>query len=250
VLVVVAAACGGEASESSPTRTDDAPVVAVMSDAYMAMDLVDPGVIRGSVRFVGTVPSPRAVDVTDDAEACGTVQEVRAVQVGQGGELSNAVVSLTDIERGAALEIPATAPTLDQKGCNFVPHVLLAGAGQPVRVRNSDPLTHNVHTVAFENRSVNRTQPSGAGDMELMFPVAEKVKIQCDLHRWMSAWIVVVDHPYYAITDETGSFVLSNVPPGTYTLEIWHETLGSRTESVTVVPNDTADVRIELTDQG
>jgi len=87
----------------------------------------------------------------------------------------------------------------------------------------------------------------GASAIELTFPVAERVKVQCDMHGWMSAWIVVADHPYHAITDETGAFVLSHVPPGTYTVEIWQEALGSRREVVTVASNDTTDLDINLT---
>ncbi len=142
--------------------------------------------------------------------------------------------------------VATSPPTLDQNGCQFAPHVLLAPAGQAVHVLNSDPLTHNVHTAAFENRPVNRSQPAGVRKIELSFRFPEKVRVRCDMHDWMGAWIAVVDHPYNAVTDEAGSFVLENVPPGTYTLEIWHEILGSNTQSVTVAAGQATDASVEL----
>ena len=206
---------------------------------------MDGGSLRGTVRFVGDVPEARVLPVSNDSEACGIERTVQPVQVGPDRGLADAVVSLVDARQGSLLDV-ASPPTLDQRRCTFSPRVLLAPTGVPVRVLNSDPLTHNVHTAAFENRSVNHSQPSGLEVIELNFDVAEKVKVKCDLHPWMSAWIVVVDHPYHAITSETGSFELSNVPPGDYVLETWHETLGTSRRAVTVRGNETLDLRVDL----
>ncbi len=216
------------------------------ASAYTVVEVTDGGSITGSVRFPGTVPAPRIVRVTDDSGACGAVVEVHELEVGSGGGLANAVVSLVDVRSGAAVSPSASPPTLDQRGCRFQPHVIIAGVGQTVGILNSDPVTHNVHTVAFDNRTFNRSQPPSLERIEASFEVTEKVMAKCDIHGWMSAWIIVVDHPYHDITSEDGTFTIDDVPPGTYTLEIWHEALGSTRETVTVTGGETTDVRVEL----
>jgi len=236
-------ACG---TETPPVedRTAREPVAAPTSN-YVTVEVVNGGTISGTVRYSGVVPAPRSFPVTDDAETCGPSQSIRSVVVGSRGGLADAVVSLVDIRRGEALAVPPP-PVLDQRGCRFTPHVLLVPAGVPVRVLNNDPLTHNVHTAAFENRSVNRSQPAGLEVIELDFESAEKVKVKCDLHPWMSAWIVVTDHPYHAITDGAGAFELPNVPPGEYTLETWHESLGTIRQAVTILAGETLDLTVDL----
>ncbi len=231
---------GGGISAATTGTTDSAAAL-----RYVAIEVVDGGIIRGTVRYRDVVPQGRTVSVPEDSATCGASRLVQPVLVGPHGGLADAVVSLVGISQGAAL-VPASPPTLDQRGCSFTPHVLLTPTGGTVRVLNSDPLTHNVHTAAFDNRSVNRTQPTGMDVIELSFDAPEIVKIKCDLHPWMNAWIVVIDHPYHAITDGTGAFVLSNIPPGSYTLEVWHETLGVRKQTVTVVAGETYDKTIDL----
>jgi plastocyanin len=239
-------ACGGG---DTPPRDADRPAAAPhpagspdsTSGAYVAIEVLDGGAIGGTVRFGGVVPQGRRVAIAEDSATCGSSRLVQTVRVGPHGGLADAVVSLTDITRGVAPR--PTAATLDQRGCDFTPRVLLTPVGDTVRVLNSDPLTHNVHTVAFDNRSVNRTQPTGLDAIDLVFDAPEKVRIKCDLHPWMSAWIVVTDHPYHAVTDETGAFTISHIPPGDYTVEVWHETLGTSRRTVTIVAGE----RHELT---
>ena len=253
VAVALCAACGGGAEDGSQTAETAAEQPSPVTDTspsagYTVVDVADGGRIQGVVRFRGAPPPPRTIAVEDNAEACGVSQAVQPVKIGTDAGLANVVVSLVDITRGVALAAE-TPLTLDQRGCRFIPHVLLAPVGQAVHVLNSDPLTHNVHTAAFDNRSVNRTQPASAGAMELTFDMPEKVGVRCDIHPWMDAWIAVIDHPYHAITNEAGAFALDDIPPGTYTLEFWHETLGSRTQSVSVSAGQSTNANIELTQQ-
>ncbi len=249
-LAVALAACGGETEDARGAGETPVPagtVTAAAESGYTVIEVADGGTIRGTVRFTGTVPPARTVAVTEDAEACGASQQVQTLEVGPGQGLANAVVSLVDITEGAAMEVPASAPTLDQQRCRFLPRVLLAPAGATVDILNSDPITHNVHTVTFENRPLNRAQPSELRKIEVTFPFAEKVKVRCDIHEWMGAWVVVMGHPYYTLTDRAGRFVIAGVPPGTYTLEAWHETLGATTQTVTVAAGQTTDVSAQLT---
>jgi plastocyanin len=253
VAVALCAGCGGGGGDEIQTEeaAADQPgagATTTESAGYTIIDVTDGGSIEGTVRFLGTPPPPRRIAVEDNTEACGESQDVQPVEVGTNAGLANVVVSLVDITRGAALT-PDAPPTLDQRGCRFIPHVLLAPVGQAVHVLNNDPLTHNVHTTAFDNRPVNRSQPASLGEIELTFDMPEKVRVRCDLHAWMGAWIAVIDHPYHAITNEAGAFTLDSVPPGTYTLEFWHETLGSRTQSVAVSAGQATDASAELTQQ-
>ncbi len=251
ILVFGLSACGGDAgggAERTPVAEQPAAGAPGGGDSgYAVVTVDDPGSISGTVSFSGAVPAPRNVAVSDDVEACGTLVEVQDLEVGPGGGLANAVVSLTDITRGAPLEASAVPPTLDQRGCRFSPHVVLAAVDEVVEILNNDPVMHNVHTVAFDNRAFNRSQPPAVKKIDASFQVPEKVRAKCDIHGWMSAWVVVVDHPYYAVTGSDGSFVVENVPPGTYTLEVWHEALGATTRTVMVTGGETSDASVELT---
>ena len=254
ILALCLAGCGGDAGDggetadagAAPAAEPTAEPATASESGYTVVAVEDAGTIRGVVLFAGTVPAARTVGVTEDVDACGETVLIQTLEVGSGRGLANVVVSLTDIDRGAALNAPASPPSLDQRGCRFSPHVLLAGVDQGVAIRNSDPMSHNVHTVSFDNRPVNKMQPPELEKLEVTFGVAEKVKVKCDIHEWMSAWVVVADHPYHAITGADGSFTLENVPPGTYTLEVWHEDLGSTTRTVTVTAGQSTEASFEL----
>lgn len=254
-LAIVLAGCGGEpppaadpagnGAEAAQEERQD-PASAGSAAAYQEIAVADGGTIRGKVTFAGAPPPPTTVSTGDAAAACGEEVTLRRVRVGREGGLAGAVVSLTDIRRGRPLATLGGTRSLDQRGCAFSPHVLLAPVGAPVTVLNSDPVTHNVHTAAFDNRPVNRSQPAGVAQIEMSFRAPEKVRVSCDMHAWMGAWIVVADHPYHAVTGEDGAFVLEGVPPGTYTLEAWHEELGARATQVTVSPDGEVRVALEM----
>lgn len=259
--IILALIPGVSACESGPAdgevasrgSTADTPAVAAPASGtesgYTPTSVVDGGTLRGVVRFVGDLPSPRTVQVEGDTAVCGTTRRVRSMTTDRDGGLADAVVSLVDIHRGTSFSRGST-PTLDQRDCRFHPQVIVSPAGGTIRVLNSDPLTHNVHTAAFDNRSVNRSQPPGSGAIELSFDTPEKIRVKCDLHPWMKAWIVVAAHPYHAVTDASGAFELSDVPPGTYTLEIWHEALGTRSRTVTAEAAATTELIFDVTAEG
>ena len=243
-------ACGGDGGGEQAPATAEEPAAETPTggdSGYSVVAVDDGGSISGTVSFLGTVPPSRTVAISDDVEACGTSIEVRDLAVGSGGGLANVVVSLTDITSGAANQASGSPPTLDQRGCRFTPHVVFVPVGADLVILNSDEVAHNVHTVAFDNRPFNRTQPPSLERLEASFDVAEKVGVKCDMHGWMNAWIVVTDHPYYAVTGMDGGFVIGNVPPGTYTVEVWHEELGATMQTVTVTAGETSDASVELT---
>ncbi|MFQ5550339.1 MAG: carboxypeptidase regulatory-like domain-containing protein [Gemmatimonadales bacterium] len=246
---------GGEAENGEPAAGQDGSdtqsrAESPLSDGYTVVDVTNGGTIRGTVTFVGTVPPPQTAEVTEDSETCGATRVTQPVNVSAAGGLGNVLVSLVDITSGAAIAPPETAPVLDQRECRFEPHIQVVSAGAAMHILNNDPFTHNIHTSSFENRPINRAQPAALREIEVTFAAADKVRVRCDIHGWMNAWIIVVDHPYHAITGDGGGFVIENVPPGTYTLEVWHETLGANSRSVTVTPDGTTDINLTLSSEG
>jgi carboxypeptidase family protein len=215
--------------------------------AYEAVDVVDGGVIEGTVTFKGDVPAPTKVAITKDPEVCGTEKVRTNLVVGPKKGIRDAVVRLQDIQRGKKPDAPTTV-TLDQKGCEYTPHVLLFPAGSRVRIRNDDGILHNTNVTAEANRSFTVAQPKSRRVVEKRIDEPEMgIRVQCDVHAWMNAWWVSQEHPYYALTGADGSFTLTDVPAGDYTLAVWHESLGTVTRKVSVAPKGVAAVTIEMT---
>ncbi len=212
------------------------PVHAQKGSGYKAIEVSNEGSIVGVAKFAGAVPEPKRLDADKDKDVCARdpiFYEALIVSKENKG-IRNVVVSLTNIKKGKKVEPPKTKPQLDQRGCVFLPHVLILPAGVTLEILNNDGILHNFHTYSIKNTSVNKAQPKFKKKMKETFRAPETIKVSCDLHRWMSAWLVVTDHPYYAITDENGSFKITDVPPGTYQLQYWHEKLGKQTKEITV----------------
>ncbi|MFQ5657703.1 MAG: carboxypeptidase regulatory-like domain-containing protein [Candidatus Methylomirabilales bacterium] len=203
------------------------------------------GKITGVVNFAGT-PAPRKkIAVTKDRATCGQEKRSKALIVGANRGVRYAVVSLAGI-RGTPKK-PAQNSQLDQRGCEFRPHVLIVPAGSTLDILNSDGILHNFHTTSAKNPTINRAQPGFRKIMNVKFDQPEIVKVTCDAHSWMQGWIVVAEHPYYAVTDDTGSFTLANVPAGSYQIKVWHETLGEATKDVVVRAGEETPISFDVT---
>lgn len=216
--------------------------------AYQEGDVKDAGTIAGTVKFAGTPPAAKTLDATKDQEVCGKepISEEGLV-VGKEGGVQWAVVSLTDIQSGKKWDLPEAV--MDQKGCVYRPHVLLTQVGKDLAALNSDGILHNIHTFPEKNPPLNRAQPKFLKKLVLKgssFKTPETMNVKCDVHPWMNASVVVAAHPYYAVTDANGQFTLTNVPAGTYTLEVWQESLGKTSQKVTVKANEKATLEITL----
>jgi plastocyanin len=202
------------------------------------------GEIRGRLLFAGQPPAPRKVPVTIDQYVCGKDKEAEDLIVSPAREIKNVVVWLQN-PPAAPPSASASAPIqMDQKVCSFTPRVVLVPARATVEFLNSDRLLHNLHSRSTTNPSFNRTQPRGR-TIPIQFAHPEFIRIDCDLHSWMRGWVVVADHPFYAITDAQGQFQLADLRPGEYTLKAWHETLGEVTRQVTVTDAPTT-ITLEL----
>ncbi len=195
------------------------------------------GSIRGRVILHGEKPRPLKLMVVKDTDVCGLeTQYDERLLVSENKGIRNAVVYLTGVEGGKPLSSLGNKFILDQQGCRYQPHVLLLPVNTPLQILNNDGILHNFHTFAKKNRPLNFSQPESLKKMEVSFKHPEFIAARCDVHGWMSGWIVVVDQPYYAVTDIDGNFSLEDIPPGVYTLSCWQERLGEQTAPVTVEP--------------
>jgi hypothetical protein len=199
----------------------------------------DRGAIVGRVKLTGPRPpvdTPRVGPDTTCLEIAGAPPPGEDLVVGDDGAVANAFVYIKDgLDRGQVYDRPATGAALDQRGCRFVPRVVGVQVGQPLEVLNSDPTGHNVHALAVRNAEFNRAQPvQGMRETRVFSSPEVMIRVKCDIHGWMTAYVGVVDHPFFAVTTPDGGFDLPDVPPGQYTVEVWHERLGTQTRRVRV----------------
>jgi plastocyanin len=208
---------------------------AVLAPAlWAALTPVLAGDIVGKVKYAGNAPAPAKIAVTKDQAVCGKVEHLEeSLLVAPDKGLKNAVINVTDPKDGKKMTV-ASNPTIDQNGCRFLPRVQIVPAGQSIDIINDDGILHNIHTWSKVNTPFNRAQPKFLKKMTFKVDKPENIKISCDVHSWMQGYLVVADHPYYALSDDKGGFKIANVPAGTYTLRYWHEKLGEQTKQVTV----------------
>jgi plastocyanin len=211
---------------------------------YKGGDVKDGGSISGTVKFKGTAPAPKKLEVSKDKEVCGKSPKVDQSLVVNNGNLANAVVTITDIKTGK--KIDAKKVTLDQKGCEYQPHVLAFPVGTTVEILNPDGILHNVHSYSKVNSPFNMAQPKFKKTLDVKIDKPEAIEVKCDVHGWMHGWLVATESPYVAVTDNSGNFKLTDVPAGSYTVEVWHEKLGKNTQKVTVKAKEDAKVSFEL----
>jgi len=203
------------------------------------------GGIKGKVVFAGTAPAPRKIPVTIDQYLCGNEKNAENLLLSPQKEIRNAVVWLENPPPVEAAAAQAEKVEIDQRGCTFIPRVVVVPAGGTVDFLNSDRLLHNIHATPKLNVSFNRTQPKSR-TIPVTFAKPEIVRINCDLHSWMTAWVVVTEHSFYAVTGADGQFVFDNLPPGQYRLQVWHEQLGKVAASVVVGDQQAVPVTIEM----
>jgi plastocyanin len=211
---------------------------------YKGGDVKDGGSISGTVKYKGSAPAPKKLEVSKDKEVCGKTPKVDQSLVVNNGNLANAVVTITDIKSGKKIDTKKV--TLDQKGCEYQPHVLAFPAGSTVEILNPDGILHNVHSYSKVNSPFNMAQPKFKKNLDVKIDKPEAIEVKCDVHGWMQGWLVATESPYVAVTDNSGNFKLTDVPPGSYTVEVWHEKLGKNTQKVTVKAKEDAKVSFDV----
>ena len=215
--------------------------------AYRPETVKNPGAIEGVVRFAGPQPPRAPVEISKDRDVCGAAPHYdESLVVDKKGGIANAVVTIEDIAAGVPMT-PLKGVKFDQKSCDYVPHVLAMPRGSTVDIVNSDGILHSVRTESKKNPPLDMAQPGFKHDIvtaPLKHP--EAIHVSCDAHNWMHGWWYVAANPYYAVTGADGSFAINDIPPGSYTLKVWQEKLGTQTRKVTVAPDRTAQVEIEM----
>lgn len=202
--------------------------------------------VVGTITLKGTPPKLRVLDMSADP-ACQ--QQNRKPQpdslITNQGALANAFIYVKgDMLNVYRFEVPDTEVMLNQRSCYFEPHVFGLRVGQTLMIINGDPTLHNVHPTPRLNPEWNQTHAADSPPMVKTFRRAEvMIPIKCNQHPWMKAYVGVMNHPYFAVSDRSGKFEIRNLPPGTYKLLVWHEIFGEQEIDVTLVPgeNRTAD---------
>ena len=214
--------------------------------AYEAVAVTDGGTIKGKVVFAGSQPGKKKVIPTKDKEACGSgVREVDQILLGPDKAVQEAVVYLKQIEKGKAWEKATKPAAIDNVKCDFKPHVQVIPAGD-LEIVNSDPVLHNTHGFLGKLTVFNVALPNQGQRIAKPLKKPGMVRVECDAHGWMLGWIYVADNPYYALSSKDGTFSLTNVPPGSYTLVAWQEYAGTVEVPVTVKSKEVASVTVEL----
>jgi Polysaccharide lyase family 4, domain II len=220
-----------------------------LAEAYTVVTVSNGGTIQGVVKLAGTAPTIAPIEVTKNQDYCGESIPNPVYVVGKDGGVQNVEVYLKDVSSGKALVTDPIAISLVNTHCMFSPRVQGASVGQQIKISSEDPVLHNTHpqnsvtnatiyNIALPFKGFSVTKPLPANP--------QLIKVKCDAHEWMHAWIWEFDHPYFATTGDDGRFTIKDVPPGTYTLVAWQEAAGEKSISVTVAAGKTVTADIQL----
>jgi plastocyanin len=202
------------------------------------------GTVSGKVNYTGTPARQKPIDMSKEpscAKQHDTPITTETVVTGPNNALDNVVVY---ISAGANDEgqVPSQAVTFEQKGCQYIPHVLVMHTGQELKVINSDQTSHNIHPLAKVNREWNKSQPPGTPPLSEKYDKEEFVSVKCNVHPWMHGYFAVLKTSHYDVSKSGGEFKLPNLPPGKYTITAWHESYDTQTADVTITGNETKEV--------
>ncbi len=223
----------------------------VLTLAFGSAGVSEAATISGKVLFEGTAPTAENIKVGADPK-CQLVHPNGLtnddVVVNSNGTLKNVFIYVKEGLTGKTFEAPKEAVVFDQKGCQYSPKVFGIQVGQPLEIVNSDDTLHNVHSLSANSQQFNLGMPIKGMKLKKTFTKPEvMVKIKCEVHPWMHAYAGVLDHPFYSVSTDDGSFSIKNLPPGAYVIEAWHEKYGVQTQSVTVASDaDTKDVQFQF----
>ncbi len=232
---LLAAGCGGggeEPAQEAQTPSGDKPAV---------MAAAGSSTINGTVNFTGTAPAAKRVNQDQECRVLHTEPVYsQNVIVNENGTLRNVFVYVKEGLGDRKFDPPSEPVVFDQKGCVYEPHVFGVQKGQTIKILNSDPLLHNIHALPKDNRPFNFGMPKQGDVRERSFKKTEvMVKIKCDVHPWMGAYCGVLDHPFFSVSGDDGSYSIKNLPAGEYVIEAWHEKYGTLTQTITVGDDET-----------
>jgi plastocyanin len=236
-------ACGGE-GDSTPAQKPS-PIGGTPPPPAMTVDPTAIGTVAGVIGLDGAAPKAAELDLKADAWCKNHYDSPPPEEslVVNDGKIANVFVWISAGLEGYSFEAPDEQVVLDQQGCIFSPRVVGIQLGQKVTMHNGDPVLHNVHSKPELNRQRNIALPTKGSSRDFKFDKAEvMVPVVCDVHPWMRAFIGIVDHPFFAISDAAGTFSLEDIPVGEYTLQFWHEKLGVSEQSIVVTKGETLEL--------
>lgn len=217
---------------------------------YQAIPVDNGGSVAVFVRFSGAAPAGETLTVTKDMEVCGKAVPKEDLVVDAQGGLQNAVVFLENIARGK--KGSPTPLTVANQGCRFLPHVQSGRIGETLTVTNGDAVSHNTH-IYVRSQGGNRTvfhkilPDKGSSHSDSRALRAEGVyEVKCDAHAFMTGWMALFSHPYHAVTSANGKAMLSDIPPGEYSIAVWHESLGEKRQRVVIEPGGSASIEFSF----
>lgn len=243
--VATATGCGPKAQET-PATSD----VAVATATGKMIDAATAATLNVRALFQGDAPAPKALPIQGNPECSALHPGGKAFSeelLVKDGGLQNVFVYVKSGLEGVSFPPPADKLTIDNKGCVYVPHVAGARVGQEIVFLNSDATLHNIHSFSKNSKGFNVGLPFQGMKQTKKFTASEvMVSLKCDVHPWMQGFLGVLDHPYFAVTDENGNTSIPNLPPGNYVLEAWHEKLGARSQTVEIGPRESKDVEFNF----
>ncbi len=223
------------------------------SATYQVTTVQDGATLNGEIVFSGQVPRPKRLLITKDIEVCGQgYRERRQVAVGSGGGLRDVVVFIEGIEKGKPWPGVSEGYLMDQVDCYFDPHVQVVQWGAELNIVNSDPVLHNIHSYELTGGArrtlFNFGQPPEKGiiSQALRPRRGRQIRLECDAHDFMLAWIYVTDNPYAVAVDADGHFTIDNISPGTYTVKAWHPYLGMQEQEITLSAKETSEIAFQF----
>jgi hypothetical protein len=241
-VVVLGCGGGGDAPSKPSTPTSSDPPTAPA--AGKPVDPSTAGSISGSVSYSGEPGRKARIRMNADPNCAAQHSSpvyAQNLEINENGTLQYAFLFVKAGLEDYAFQPPAEAATLDQRGCLYTPRVLGIQTGQELKVSNSDETTHNINPSPANNRDWNVSQAPKSDPIVRRFARSEiMIPVKCNVHPWMKAYIGVVAHPYFSVTGNDGSYSLQGLPPGEYTVEVWHEKLGAQEQKITVTANQAA----------
>jgi hypothetical protein len=240
MMAIVGCGTGREGSSASVAQAAESMSAAPAPSA-------DGATVTGKIKFSGTKPANPKIDMGEEPKCKAKYQATpteETVVVNANGTLANVFVY---VKAGLPATYKAPAPAgpvaLDQDGCRYHPHVLGILVGQQLAIKNSDGILHNIKAKGVKNRPFNISQPTTMTSDRTFTAAEVMVPLECNVHGWMRAWLGVLPHPFFAVSGTDGSYAIKGLPPGTYTIEAWHEKYGTQTATVTVAGSEskTAD---------
>jgi Carboxypeptidase regulatory-like domain len=221
----------------------------LVCSSLMCSSLMFAGTVSGKVTYTGTPARQKPIDMSKEpscAKQHATPVTTETVVTGPGNALENVVVYVSS---GAPDDgqVPAQAATYEQKGCQYIPHVLPMHVSQEFKILNDDQTSHNIHPLAKVNSEWNLSQPPGSAPISKKYDKEEFIPVKCNIHPWMHGWFAVLKTNHYAVSSNGGAFALPNLPAGKYTVTAWHEDYGTKTQDVTISGNETKTIDFTFT---